>query len=153
MGQPYYSVIGRDNGFAVKIDGNVDVSKVLLKTEDGNEFIPKVSGPDAFMNYKFFSENCVRTPGFCDLVISGRQEGVLAYNYDRRESDLDFLTADDVAEHLEGVGLGGVRIMHSGSQAFANEAVASATTKPLWKIFVVFSLIFAIGEIFVSRFL
>jgi hypothetical protein len=43
--------------------------------------------------------------------------------------------------------------MHAGRQAIANEAVASATTKPLWKIFVVFSLIFAIGEIFVSRFL
>ena len=152
MGQPYYSVIGRDNGFAVKIDGNVDVSKVVLRTEDGNEFIPKVSGPDAFMNYKFFSENCVRTPGFCDLVISGRQAGVLAYNYDRRESDLDFLTADYVAENLEGIGLGGVRVMNSGSQAFATEAVASATTKPLWKIFVVISLILAIGEIFVSRF-
>ena len=152
MGQPYYSVIGRDNGFAVKIDGNVDVSKVLLKAEDGNEFIPKVSGPDAFMNYKFFSENCVRTSGFCDLVISGKQEGVLAYNYDRRESDLDFWTADEVSERFEGVGLGGVRVMDSNSQAFANEAVASATTKPLWKIFVIISLILAVGEIFVSRF-
>jgi len=53
---------------------------------------------------------------------------------------------------LEGIGLGGVRVMNSGSQAFATEAVASATTKPLWKIFVVISLILAIGEIFVSRF-
>jgi hypothetical protein len=152
MGQPYYSVIGRDNGFAVKIDGNADVSKVLLKAEDGNEFIPKVSGPDAFMNYKFFSENCVRTSGFCDLIIGGKQEGILAYNYDRRESDLDFWTADEVSERFEGIGLGGVRVMDSNSQAFANEAVASATTKPLWKIFVVIALILAVGEIFVARF-
>ncbi|MBR2105282.1 MAG: hypothetical protein IJ933_08415, partial [Bacteroidales bacterium] len=95
---------------------------------------------------------CVRTSGFCDLVISGKQEGVLAYNYDRRESDLDFWTADEVSERFEGVGLGGVRVMDSNSQAFANEAVASATTKPLWKIFVIISLILAVGEIFVSRF-
>nr|MCR5455814.1 hypothetical protein [Bacteroidales bacterium] len=153
MGQPYYSVIGRDNGFAVKIDGNVDVSKVVLRSEDGNEFIPKVSGPDAFMNYKFFSENCVHTPGFCDLIIAGKQEGVVAYNYDRRESDLDFLPADDVAEHLEGIGLGGVRVMDSDSQAIGNEAVASATTKPLWKIFVILALVFAVAEIFVARYL
>ncbi|MBR2201552.1 MAG: hypothetical protein IJ894_12585, partial [Bacteroidales bacterium] len=113
---------------------------------------PKDSGPDAFMNYKFFSENCVRTSGFCDLIIGGKQEGILAYNYDRRESDLDFLTVDDVTDNLEGIGLGGVRIMDSNSQAFANEAVASATTKPLWKIFVIISLILAVGEIFVSRF-
>jgi hypothetical protein len=104
------------------------------------------------MNYKFFSENCVRTSGFCDLIIGGKQEGILAYNYDRRESDLDFWTADEVSERFEGIGLGGVRVMDSNSQAFANEAVASATTKPLWKIFVVIALILAVGEIFVARF-
>ena len=35
-------------------------------------------------------------------MISGKQEGVLAYNYDRRESDLDFWTADEVSEFFIG---------------------------------------------------
>ena len=154
MGQPYYSIIGRDNGFAVRIEGNVDVSKVMLRSEtDGNEFIPKVSGPDAFMNYKFFSENSIKDPGFCSLMIGGSQAGVIAYNYDRRESDLDFISPEDVAENLEHLGLNGVRVMDSESGAFATEAVANAATKPLWKLFVILALIFAVAEIFVARYL
>ena len=154
LGQPYYAVIGRDNGFAVKLDGNVDLSKIRLRSDlDGSEFIPKVSGPDAFMNYKVFSENCVESAGFCSLVVSGTPTDIVAYNYDRRESDLVFVPLDDVADELSQCGLNNVRVMDSQSNTFVTEAVANATTKPLWKIFVILALIFAVAEIFVARYL
>ncbi len=152
--QQYYSVIGRDQGFSVRLPGNPDLRTIVMKDEDsGNEFIPRISGPDAYMNYRIFSENCVEKSGFMHLVSEGKTVSAIAYNYDRRESEMDFMTADEVSQKMEDMGCHAVRVMDSGSRTFAADAAESAATRPLWKLFVVLALVFALLEMAVARFM
>ena len=154
-GRQYYSVIGSDGGFTAKISGYREGVKVFLKAEDsGFEFIPRISGPDGQMNFKIFSQNCVEKAGFYNLTADGRNTGIsVAYNYDRKESDLDFFTAEEVLKKLSARGFQSVRVIDAREGGtFQAEDVQSAANKPLWKIFVICAIFFAIIEIFICRF-
>lgn len=154
FGQQYYSVIGHDNGFSVRLYGTPDISRIIMRPQDSdNEFIPRISGPDAYMNYKIFSEGCVDKAGFINLVVEGQVKESIAYNYDRRESDMEFLSANELANILEDKGYQAVRVMESSSSTFATEAAESASTQPMWRLFVILALTFALAELCVARFM
>ena len=93
----YYTLIGKDDGFTTKIPGYKEGVKVFLKADDSDfELIPRISGPDGFMNFKIFSQNLIEKAGFYTLMIQDKPSNAFAaYNYDRKESDLDFFTADE----------------------------------------------------------
>jgi hypothetical protein len=151
----YYTLIGRDNGFTTKISDYKEGTKVFLKADDSDfEFIPRISGPDGFMNFKIFSENCVEKSGFYTLMIEDKPANAfVAYNYDRKESDLDFYQAQELEEKLSGEGFFSVKIIDNFDAGFSAQDVQEAAARPLWKIFVVLALIFAAAEICVGRFL
>jgi len=150
----YYSVIGKDNGISVKLDNYSEGKKVFLKQEDSlSEFIPRLSGPDGYGNYKVFSEDAIQTPGFYDLTIEGQKAATLAYNYDRKESDLRFKNVEKVADDLNSKGFKNVRIINSENETFALTAVKEAENRPLWKVFIILALLFGVCEILICRFL
>lgn len=152
--QQYYSVIGEDNGFSAKLPGYADGSKVLLRSDDGsNEFIPRISGPDSFNNFKIFSEGCVQQSGFYSLLLDGRQINSIAYNYNRRESNLVFANADDIVATLQESGIQQARVIDANKETFQIVAAQDTSAKPVWKIFVVLALVFAAAEIAVARFM
>lgn len=150
----YYSVIGKDNGISVKLDNYSEGKKVFLKQEDSlSEFIPRLSGPDGYGNYKVFSEDAIQTPGFYDLTIEGQKAATLAYNYDKKESDLRFENVEKVADDLNSKGFKNVRIINSENETFALTAVKEAENRPLWKVFIILALLFGVCEILICRFL
>ena len=150
--QQYYSVIGNDNGFSTKIENFADGTPIILKSEDSEtEFIPRVSGPDAFMNFKIFSENCVEKHGFYNLLVEQRLKNSIAYNYNRKESQLEFLDANKIEKNLKEKGFEMVKVIDSEKNSFTIEAVQNAATQPIWKIFIIFAIIFAFFEIIICR--
>ncbi len=154
FGQQYYSVIGRNDGYSARLPQNTDITKIIMKDQDtGNEYIPRVSGPDAYMNYKIFAEKFVKKSGFLHLMCGNRDMEPIAYNYDRKESNMDFAGAGYAGQMIDGKGFGAVRIMDQQSATFATEAASSASTRQLWRIFVVLALIFAVAEMAVARFM
>jgi len=150
--QQYYSVIGNDNGFSTKIENFADGTPIILKSEDSEtEFIPRVSGPDAFMNFKIFSENCVEKHGFYNLLVEQRLKNSIAYNYNRKESQLEFLDANKIEKNMHEKGFEMVKVIDSEKNSFTIEAVQNAATQPIWKIFIIFAIIFAFFEIIICR--
>ena len=150
--QQYYSVIGNDNGFSTKIENFADGTPIILKSEDSEtEFIPRVSGPDAFMNFKIFSENCVEKHGFYNLLVEQRLKNSIAYNYNRKESQLEFLDANKIEKNMHEKGFEMVKVIDSEKNSFTIEAVQNTATQPIWKIFIIFAIIFAFFEIIICR--
>ena len=76
-----------------------------------------------------------------------------AYNYDRKESDLDFFTADEILEKLSSEGFSSSQIIETEKGGFSVSSVQNAADKPLWRIFVILALVFAAAEICAGRFL
>ncbi|MBQ3655584.1 MAG: BatA and WFA domain-containing protein [Bacteroidales bacterium] len=151
----YYTLIGKDDGFTTKIPNYKEGVKVFLKADDSDfEMIPRISGPDGFMNFKIFSQNLIEKAGFYTLMIQDKPSNAfVAYNYDRKESDLDFFSADEVLEKLSAEGFVSTQIIETDKSGFSASAVENSTNKPIWKLFVILALAFAVAEICVGRFL
>ncbi len=148
-----YIIVGRNDGVLQKIENFAEGSKLYLRYRNsGYEFIPRISGPDANQNYMVFAENGANEAGFYDLTTDGRQIASLAFNYNRNESQLNYIPADDVADQMESKLLKKVKIFDSNGISFATTIVQNAAAEPLWRWFVVLALLFLIIEIFLQRF-
>ena len=149
-----YNIVGRNDGVMQKIDNFSEGSKLFLKYRDsGYEFIPRISGPDANQNYMVFAEDRATFAGFYDLTSDSKHISTIAFNYNRSESQLNYYTAAEVADKIEGKILKKVKILDTSGISFAANVVQSTTQKPLWRWFVVFAIVFMVIEIFLQRFL
>ncbi len=147
-----YSVIGSNSGIRKKIDNFTDGSKIYIKQkDDGYGIIPRISGPDAGNNYIVFAENGVTKAGFYNLEVNEVDIAALSFNYSRSESQLQYYTADETAEKLEAKLLKKVNILDAAGIYFAEKVVQTASSKPLWRWFVMFALLFLVTEIFFER--
>ncbi|MBO7599317.1 MAG: BatA domain-containing protein [Bacteroidales bacterium] len=148
-----YIIVGRNDGVPQKIDNFAEGSKVFLRYRDsGYEFIPRISGPDAGQNYMIFAENGAQQAGFYDLTVDGKPIATLSFNYNRNESQLNYLEADNVVDKLEAKILKKVKIVDTSGISFVDSIMQNANTEPLWRWFVFLALLFLIVEIFFERF-
>ena len=148
-----YIIVGRNDGVPQKIENFAEGSKLYLRYRDsGYEFIPRISDPDANQNYMVFAEDGASQAGFYDLTTDGKQIATLAFNYNRNESRLEYVSADIVAEKMESKILNKVKILDSSGISFAQDIVQTSTSIPLWRYCVALSLCFLIIEIFFERF-
>ncbi|MBO4243449.1 MAG: BatA domain-containing protein [Bacteroidales bacterium] len=148
-----YIIVGRNDGVPQKIENFAEGSKLYLRYRDsGYEFIPRISGPDANQNYMVFAEDGASQAGFYDLTTDGNHIATLAFNYNRNESRLEYVSADIVAEKIETKILNKVKILESSGISFAQNVVQSSTSIPLWRYCVALALFFLIVEIFFERF-
>ena len=148
-----YIIVGRNDGVSQKIENFAEGSKLYLRYRNsGYEFIPRISGPDASQNYMVFAENGVSEAGFYDLTADGVQIASLAFNYNRNESQLNYIPDYEVADQMESKLLKEVKIFDSNGISFAATIVQNAAAKPLWRYFVALALLFLIIEIFFERF-
>ena len=150
----YYSIIGQeDNGISINLPQYKENMKITLKAQESDfEFIPRISGADEFSNFKLFAENSVNTDGFYSVMISDKPTNeFVAFNYDRKESDLDFFSTNQIKEKLLNSGFTNIQAIEDNNANFDYSKIEDLSSKPLWKIFVLLAIAFAAIEVFVER--
>lgn len=115
----------------------------------GKEFIPEVQriGNRIRVN---LSENA-QTSGMYTIVPdagSVQSEQVLALNYNRKESDMKFATADDLSEQYTAKS---VSVVSNPDKNLTSLVTQMSMGTPLWKFCVIFVLIFLAAEIILIR--
>ncbi len=81
-----------------------------------------------------------------DSILKG-----LAFNYDRRESDMNFYNKDELEKQLDETGLRNIRIIESGEKKLAATLQEVNDGKKLWKLFLILALVFLAAEILIIR--
>lgn len=118
-----------------------------LSSPEG-EFIPsqRIVGNRIFLDVG----NQVPKAGHYDLGLQANEAvDAFAFNYDRRESVLDFFTDQELQEQLgEQVNI----ISTSNEAAFASQLKNSEQGKPLWRYFIWAALAFLLLEVLLLRF-
>ena len=150
--------LGRDNTIeadrlgstanANATNGNKAVFKLQLLEGKGEEMIPEQRNIGA--RTVFNLNGSLREAGFYSLFLSKRDSAmrVWAFNYDRKESDLNYLSEPQLAK------LAGTRLSVLTPNASTNfvELVGEQTRGvPLWKWCIIAALIFLLAEIAVIR--
>ena len=84
-------------------------------------------------------------------IVDEKPEGMLSLNYDRTESVMECLDEDEIIDGLEGSGLSNVSYTEV-NQGNTLAKIDIEKPKEYWKLFILFGLLFLLGEMLVLKF-
>ena len=141
--------IGRDDIVSVKLDKKQSESDGVYAMANGvNEFIPAQQFINGQIELNVYGQ--LNTAGTYNLETpKGGKAAELAYNYDRLESDLEYLTDTELAEIFGN----GAEIIGYSLKADLTEIVQeNENGMRLWTLFLMLALLFLLGESLILRF-
>ena len=141
-----YYTIDKDN--IIDVDREVS-GEPVYKIKGKTEFIPGMSnlGKRILLDVK----GQVQEDGFYDLLLDDKPQKRLAFNYNRKESDLDVLKPSDLSEKVNN---SKVNIITTNAQGDLKEFVGEKDKGlVLWKWFIIATLIFLLFETLIIRFM
>ena len=145
-----YNVIGRDNMQTVSLTGAHSEGSVSLKAHDGQfEFIPeqRASGNEVALYF----HNQVNESGHYDVVNNGTVEGALAFNQDRKESNLTYYDEKALQDMITEAPAD-IKIVRGDTKDMAKAATDNMNGRPLWLWFLLLALLCFLAEIAILRF-
>ena len=139
-------VIGQQNMASVDVDLSSGEQVLRLKN-DNAEFIPAQRKSGSSVN--IFLDNPIEQAGFYSLIDPGNQtQSVFAMNYNRRESDLSFFSADDLQKLSAPMK---IRVIQNSDRDLGSVITGQKLGLPLWKVAIMLALLFIAAEIALLR--
>ncbi|WP_316821397.1 BatA domain-containing protein [Pedobacter gandavensis] len=145
--QPMYYTSGKDDLLAQqKISVGANQS-LLLKSADGTEVIPEIrQTPGQTLLY---IADQVKKSGFYDLKRTDSVLAVLAFNDDRKESDMSYASDQNLKDLF---GRQQIALHNSQKDALSLNIQAKNSSIELWKLCLILAVVFLAIEILLIRF-
>jgi hypothetical protein len=139
-------------------EGEILIPKKLGNTEDvytfrsrlnGDEFIPEQRnlGNETVL----FPHNQINHAGLYDLLIGEDTVTTIAFNFDRSESDLTYYNEDEL-EKIVDDSKGTINLLDFKMKDLSKAVSDKLNGTPLWRLFLIISLLFFLAEVLVLRF-
>jgi len=143
--QPLFYTIGQDE--SIEIAPVQTNEKQLLKlVRDSISIIPDVRQQEG--STLLYASDQVQQTGIYELKKADSTIAVLAFNDNRSESDLSYLTGDGLAKILPG----NTTILQAGKASLKNAVSEINIGLQLWKLCIILALIFLAAEIVLVRY-
>jgi len=98
-----------------------------------------------------FTQNQITEAGHYEVFENTSSIKDLAFNFDRKESDMNFMTKDDLQRQIDEKGLKNIQIIEPNEKTLTNALQEVNDGKKLWKLFLILALIFLAAEILIIR--
>ncbi len=148
--QRLYNVIGVDNMQTVNFQGDHSDDVLTMRArKNKEEFIPeqRKSGNSTAL---YFHDQ-VHVSDWFDLFKDKQNMGALAFNFSRKESDMDFYSEEELNKAASEIG-GNINVVSTNAKNIAKAATEQLNGRPLWPLFLIMSLLCFLAEIAVLRF-
>lgn len=135
---------------------NLDVSDGdrvarIRSLDDSYEFIPEQKSINQ-TTYLYFN-NKVKKAGIYKVIMNDKQVGQLAFNYDRRESQPETYIGEELQQTYEENGLTQFSLLKTDKDMVKKQVTELDQGIRLWKLFIIFALVFIGCEILLARFM
>ena len=94
----------------------------------------------------------IKTDGFYTVSSGNKTVVVLAYNYNRLESQLDFYTADELREIIDTEAINHMEVLSADENSFTEMLNTVHKESQLWKLFIIFALLMLLSEVLILRY-
>lgn len=145
-----YNIIGEDELLTVsKKSLHSEDLFIINSLQDDFEFIPeqRSAGNETIL----YLHAQIQTPGFYQISKSGEVAGVVAFNADRRESDLNYYSEKELRELSKAEG-GAFELIEGNPKNLTDQIAQVMKGKALWRYFILISLGCFLVEILLLRF-
>ncbi len=151
--QTIYYVAGDDH--FVLINGsnptNKDYPLHITCPATGTDFIPDAMVSNA-NNIRLGLSAMNIKAGHYNVVSGDSVVATLSFNYNRDESELSYLSEDELGKEVAGLNNGQISIIKNASGSFAEVFDEIQHGKQLWKFFIVLALAFILTEALIIKF-
>ncbi len=145
-----YNVIGADRMQTIPLRSATGDGSITLKARNSKtEFIPEQRSLGNETALYFHDQ--VQESGFYDIVKDGAVIGTLAFNQDRKESDLNCYDESELKKMAKASG-DNVDVISANTKNIAKSVTDKLNGKPLWMYFLILALLCFLAEIAVLRF-
>jgi hypothetical protein len=147
-----YYTIGTNDPIVVPDYQKTSEQALKLASADGKfEVIPEYRFIDG--KAYLYVYNQIRNAGIYYLKSGNENIGVVAFNYDRNESDLSAYNDNELENMLTENGFSLFNIIETGKVELSSVVKQMEEGKKLWKLFIILALLFILIEILLIRFL
>ena len=98
-----------------------------------------------------FTQNQITEAGHYNVEENNVVVKDLAFNFDRKESDMNFMSQEDLQKQIDEKGLKNIRIIEPNEKNLTNALQEVNDGKKLWKLFLILALVFLLSEILIIR--
>jgi hypothetical protein len=98
-----------------------------------------------------FTQNQITEAGHYDVLENMAVIKDLAFNFDRKESDMNFMSQEDLQKQIDEKGLKNIGIIMPDEKTLTNALHEVNDGKKLWKLFLFLALVFLLTEILIIR--
>ncbi len=98
-----------------------------------------------------FTQNQIKEAGQYGVFENNVQIKDLAFNFDRKESDMNFMSQEDLQKQIDEKALKNISIIQPNEKSLTNALQEVNDGKKLWKLFLILALVFVLSEILVIR--
>ncbi len=89
-----------------------------------------------------FTQNQITEAGHYEVMENNAPIKDLAFNFDRKESDMNFMSKEDLRKQIDEKGLKNIEIIEADENIVANALQEVNDGKKLWKLFLILALVF-----------
>ncbi len=129
-GENVFHIKGRDNKFDVIPEHKVLDSKTVISIH-----------------------NQIQEAGNYNLLADKDVVAGLSFNFNRKESDLNCLTSEDLRKQLETKNLTNINVIEANAQSLTQSLTEAEQGKKLWKLCIILALLFLAVEVMLLRFM
>ncbi len=147
---PLFYSLSSDNGIVIENDSmkNKEVYKIK-KLDSGFESIPETRTNGSLT--RLYPHDQIRDAGLYAIMEGSRLVQGVAFNYDRRESDMNCYTGDEINAMLKRSDVKYFAVLKGKQVSLAKQIRDMNQGSPLWKYFVLGTLAFLLAEIILIR--
>lgn len=145
-----YNIIGKDDIYTVNRTGSHSEDLFVVRSEEQDfEFIPgqRNAGNETIL----YLHSQIQDPGFYDIRKGEVPVSTMAFNYDRKESDLTYYSEKEL-EEIGGTGEYPFQVIDAGTKNLTDQISSSMNGRPLWRYFILLALLCFLAEVLLLRF-
>ncbi len=146
-----YYAVGLDERIAYNKAANGDDQVIKIKQRDASfEFIPGQSSDAASSG--LMVQDQIKEAGLYQIIDGDSVTAGLAFNYQRSESDVSAYTPAELKEMSAKAGLKNISVLETSTKNLTEAIQELHAGIRLWKLFIIFALVFLAAEILILRF-
>lgn len=146
-----FYTIGKDEVIELTGINHKAENIIVLKNEKlKTEIMPEIKWEQG--NTKLYVYNQIQNAANFDVLLENQKVASLSFNFDRNESDLNFLNKTDLEQLIEKNGWRNVAVLEAMSGNLAQTIQKLNKGIQLWKWFILFTLVFLGIEILLIKF-
>lgn len=145
-------VVGRNTFYEIQGSKNIDLNSTIeiLNKKTGEKFVPEKNISNRGIHLDFPEQ--IQTEGHYLIQNNDTTLSSMAFNYDRKESDLTYFDENGLQEKINTAQLKNAQVVQNSSRSFTEIFDEIQNGKQLWKLFLLLGLLFILAEAALIRF-